>query len=144
FIKPEAEGLRITMPKDRGNTDPIGLSMPVTVAGDFEIIAALEILQAEEPPAGNTSYGVGVLMSVNEKLARVGRLARYKHQAATWDRWATVKGKDQWLNGGKQIKGNAGRLRIKRTQAMMHLQWAPELEGDNFEEVYQFESGPEE
>jgi DNA-directed RNA polymerase subunit RPC12/RpoP len=143
FIKPEIEGLRLTLSRDRGSSAPVGLSMPLTLSGDFEITLAFEILQADEPPIGRMSYGVGLLMSVNE-AARVGRLSRYKHQVATWDRWATVNGERKFLNGGKQVKGQVGRLRLNRTNTILHMGWAPELAGDKFEEVHQFEFGDKE
>lgn len=143
FIKPEAEGLRMTLSRDRASTAPVGLSMPLTLNGNFEITLGFEILQADEPPKGRKSYGVGLLMSINEK-ARVGRLSRDKHQVASWDRWATENGEPKFLNGGKQVEGQIGRLRLKRTNTILHLAWASELAGDKFEQVHQFEFGDEE
>jgi hypothetical protein len=141
FVKPEAEGLRITLPRDRDNYSSVGLSMPLTVEGDFEITSSFEVLQADEPEPGTKTYGLGVLMSVNED-ARVGRLVRAQGwQVATWDRWATVDGKRRFLYGASPARGKAGRLRLKRAGTTLHFLWAPETEGDNFEEISQCEFG---
>jgi DNA-directed RNA polymerase subunit RPC12/RpoP len=137
FIKPEAEGLRITLPKGRDSVESIGLSMALMVGGDFEITLAFEILQAEQPTPA--SYGVGVLMSVNETAGRIGRLERAKRQGITWDRWATIDGERKFQLGAAPCKGKVGRLRLKRTQTTLHFLWAPGLAGDNFEAVHQWE-----
>lgn len=140
FIKVEAEGLRITLPRDRDDFSPVGLSMPLALAGDFEITTAFEILQADEPAPGRLTYGVGVLMSVNE-AARVGYLSRATRQVVTWDRWATVAGKPQFLNGALPCMAKVGRLRLKRTGTTLLFLWAPATEGDNFAEIHQCEFG---
>lgn len=139
FIKPEAEGLRITLPKDRTSVKPVGLSLALAVGGDFEITAAFEILQAEEPPPGRPSYGVGVLLSVNQ-AARVGRLARaLGQQVVSWDHWATVDGKPKFLLGASPGEGQRGRLRLKRDKTTLRFLWSPDLVGDKFEEVHRCE-----
>jgi serine/threonine protein kinase len=141
FIQVEAEGLRISVPRDRDNYKSVGLSMPLTLQGDFEITTAFEILQADEPAPGTKTYGTGVLMSVNED-ARVGRLVRAQGwQVATWDRWATVEGNRKFLYGASPARGKSGRLRLKRAGTTLHFLWAPETEGDNFEEINQCEFG---
>jgi hypothetical protein len=135
-IKGEPEGLRITLPRGRPTIESGGLSMAVTVGGDFEITTSVEILEADEPVSPRR-YGVGVLMSLNEK-ARIGRLVRFKgRQVVSWDHWATVDGKERFLTGGAPVKGNLVRLRLKREKNILHFLWAPGLEGDNFQEVYQ-------
>jgi hypothetical protein len=138
FIKGEPEGLRITLPRGRATIHSGGLALPVHVSGDFEITTAFEILEADEPAKPNR-YGVGVLLSLNEK-ARVGRLVRSKgRQVATWDRWVTVDGKERFLVGAAPAQGNVGRLRLKRTKDLLHFLWAPGLEGDTFQQVHQAE-----
>jgi DNA-directed RNA polymerase subunit RPC12/RpoP len=144
FIKPEAEGLRITLPKDRTSVKPVGLSLALAVGGDFEITAAFEVLKAEEPPPGRPSYGVGVLLSVNQ-AARVGRLARaLGQQVVSWDHWATVDGKPKFLLGASPGEGQRGRLRLKRDKTTLHFLWSPDLVGDTFEEVHRCEFEAEE
>jgi hypothetical protein len=139
FVKTEADGLRLTLPRDRKEFAPVGLSMPLSVQGDFEITVAFEILQADEP--AQSSYGVGVLMSVNE-AARVGRLIRANgKQVVTWDRWATVAGKRQFLTGALPSPAKAGKLRLKRTGTILQFLWSPESAGDSFEEIHQCDFG---
>jgi hypothetical protein len=58
FLKIEGEGLRVTLPKDRNQNAAWGLEMPLSIAGDFEITAALEILDVEEPVPHSRSYGL--------------------------------------------------------------------------------------
>ena len=136
-IKPEAEGLRIGLSKGRDSVESVGLSMPLTVGGDFEITLALEILQAQQPTP--MSYGVGVLMSINESAARIGRLERGQRQVLTWDRWAEVDGERKFQLGAAACKGKVGRLRLKRTQTTLHFLWGPGLAGENFEDVHRWE-----
>jgi hypothetical protein len=136
FIKAEAQGLRITLPRDRTTMDSGGLSMAVAVGGDFEITTGVEILNADVPGSPRR-YGVGVLMSLNEKV-RIGRLVRAQgQQVITWDRWATIDGGQRFLCGAAPGTGNVGRLCFKRSNNVVHFLWAPGLEGDKFEEVHQ-------
>jgi len=141
FIKGEAEGLRITLPRNRDNSKGVVLSMPLEVEGDFEITTAFEILHADEPAPGARSYGVGVLMSLNE-AARIGRLVRAEgKQVVTWDRWEKVDGNPRFLSGALPGMGQVGRLRLQRTGTTLHFLWAPETSGDNFQDFYQCEFG---
>jgi serine/threonine-protein kinase len=144
FVKVEAEGLRISLPGDRDDILPVGLAMPLTVEGDFEITTAFEILQADEPAPGAKTYGVGVLMSVNQS-ARVGCLVRAQgQQVATWDHWATVEGSRRFLSGASPAAAKAGRLRLKRVGTTLHFLWAPETAGDHFEDIHQYDFGDHE
>jgi hypothetical protein len=117
----------------------LGLLLPVSVTGDFEITAAIEILDADEPQPPKKSYGVGVLLSVNEQ-ARVGRLLRPDQQnVISWDHWATVDGQRRLLTGAMPGEGNTGRLRLLRQKGRMHMLWSPGLAGDTFLEAHQFD-----
>jgi hypothetical protein len=141
FVRMEAEGLRITLPRDRTHYGEAGLALPLGIGGDFEITLTFAHLQADEPPPGTLSYGVGLLMSVNE-AARVGRLVRAGgSEVVSWDRWAEVKGKPTFQSGACPATARGGRLRLKRTGTTLRWLWAPETTGDVFEEVYQGELG---
>jgi hypothetical protein len=143
FLKVEPEGLRITLPRDRDNLQTVGLSMALTVGGDFDISTAFEVLQVDAPPPGTRTYGVGLLMSVNE-AARVGRLTRANDwQVATWDRWATVEGKRTFQFRSSPATGKAARLRLQRVGTTLHFLWSPDTAGDTFEEISQCEFGAE-
>lgn len=57
FTKPEAEGLRITLPPEGGPAQPLGLVLQYPVRGDFELEAKFELLNL--PPAA-AKWGAGV------------------------------------------------------------------------------------
>jgi serine/threonine protein kinase len=141
FVKVEAEGLRITLPSTRSDYVPVGFSKKLAIAGDFEISAAFDLLQADVPVPGVPSYGTGLLMSVNE-AARVGRLVRAQGKSVvTWDRWARVQGNRKFLTDAAPCTVTAGRLGLKRTGTVLHFLIAPEHAGENFEDVHQCEFG---
>jgi len=143
FFKPEADGLRVTLPRDRDSLAPLGLSMRPLVQGDFEITATFEILQADEPPPEKPSYGVGALMSVND-TARIGRLARAAGvQVVSWDRWGTREEDRVFLFGASPCNAKVVRLRLTRSGTILSFLWAPEGTGDEFNQFYQCEFGYE-
>jgi hypothetical protein len=119
----------------------MGLTLPLELSGDFEITAAFEVLHAEEPPPVSRSYGIGVLLSVNES-ARVGRLYRARgNRVVTWDHWAGPSDNRRFLLGAAPAKGKSVRLRLKRTNTILRMLWAPGTEGDTFQDIHQFEFG---
>ena len=144
FLKTEAEGLRVTLPRDRRQSDPWRLAMPLNIAGDFEITAALEILGVEEPAPEARSYGLGVLMSLDESV-RIGRLARDNSiQVVTWDRWATVNDQRRFLSGAAPCDAKTLRLRLNRQATTVHFLWAPGTAGENFQQIHECEYGNQE
>jgi len=141
YIKVEAEGLRINVPKNRNEIAPLRLAMPARITGDFEITTTLEILHVEEPPPA--IYGLGVLLSINE-TTRIGRLTRSKgEQVVTWDHWASVQGKRIFRSGASPCPAKVVRLRFKRTATTLHFLWAAEAAGDDFNEIHQVDFGAE-
>jgi hypothetical protein len=141
YLKAEAEGLRVTLPRDRPPVAPLGLSLPLNVAGDFEVTLTLEVVQAEEPSPKARSYGVGVLMSLNQS-ARIGRLARATgNQVVTWDHYATVEGKRKFVFGAAPCEARVVRLQLKRTDQTLHFLWAPQATGGTFQEFHAHEFG---
>jgi hypothetical protein len=144
FVKVEGEGLRITLPRDRGSAFyPAGFSMPVQIEGDFEITLALEIIQADSPVHGARSYGVGVLLSLNE-IARIGLLERAGGTVVSWDRWDTAHGTREFRNGASPSTSQKGRIRLKRTNNSLSFLWSPEYEGDQFQQISVYDFGGEE
>jgi hypothetical protein len=67
LIQPQAGGLRITLPANRGAGDGVGVSPRCAASGDFEIRVAYELLSVEPPNAG---YGSGVFLYVALKSDR--------------------------------------------------------------------------
>ncbi|HMC88522.1 MAG TPA: protein kinase, partial [Gemmataceae bacterium] len=56
FVRPEPQGLRITLPAQRDKTDPVGIATSARIVGDFDITAGYEILSVQRP---RTGAGVG-------------------------------------------------------------------------------------
>src|SRR4051794_39190775 len=48
-IKETTEGVQFTLPKDRDNQKPVGLSFSVQLPGDFDVVASVQIIEAEVP-----------------------------------------------------------------------------------------------
>jgi serine/threonine protein kinase len=139
FVRMQAEGLRITLPRDRTLYGEAGLALPLGIGGDFDITLTFANLRTDEPPPRTPSYGVGLLMSLNDTV-RMGRLVRADgSEVVTWDRWVVVRGKPTFLSGASPTTARAGRLCLKRTGATLRWLWAHELMGDAFEEIYQCE-----
>ncbi len=140
FVKTEAEGLRITLPKDRQNLAQVGFAIDRQVRGDFEVTATFEIVQVEEPRAG---YGAGVILGVDDR-ARVGRLVRPQgEQLILWDFWPVVDGVRKMEGNALPCIATSGRMRLKRTGAILHFQWSPGTSGEDFEEIHQIDYGAE-
>jgi hypothetical protein len=74
-IKTENEGLRITLPAERGQHFLSEINANIVIAGDFEFTATYEILSAAAPLMG---YGVGVNLTVStaEPSKKFGKLCR--------------------------------------------------------------------
>ena len=142
LVQKEAEGLRITLPKDRPEREPVGVTLSRVVPGDFEITATVEIVEVDEPPVA--SFGAGILMTVDE-TARLGRLARAKgRQVAFWDQWLFEAGKDPKLIGNAMpCTSNVVRLRMKRAGTTLSYLWAPDIVGDEFELMHESEYRPD-
>src|SRR5438128_2650508 len=51
-VKPEPEGLRITLPAKQKNPDAVGVAPKFSIKGDVEITVGYEILQADQPKEG--------------------------------------------------------------------------------------------
>ena len=142
WIREDPAGLRITLPAGRKNFWSGGLSLPVSVPGDFEITTTFEILQAEVPPDG---YGSGVLLAVNQnEVARVGSIVLPTgEQVIRCDR-LNVGGNRGEVGDLFPRQAKAGKLRLKRTESILHFLWAPDDRGEDFEEIYHCEFGTQE
>src|SRR5947209_4616164 len=55
-IEPEKAGLRIKLPANRAQKDPVGVVLDHPLKGDFEITAGYEIVHLDRPTDG---WGVG-------------------------------------------------------------------------------------
>jgi hypothetical protein len=137
FVQSEPDGLRITLPKKRGNFSPVAVATRTAVTGDFEITATLEILAAEQPKDG---FGVGTTMFINKadspkEGATIGRLLRPSGKdVVLWDMGFGKKGKDlQFDMDTRPSTDKIFRLRLKRTGAELSYLFGKGIDGDQFE-----------
>jgi len=146
FAKEEGEGLRITLPKDRKYRAPVGLRTNLPVQGNFEITAAIQILEAESPTQG---FGVGVTVYVQKVQPRDegATLCRFVRaggkQILFWDRSIVRPGEETKFDGGSApCTATEFRLRLKRTGTTLRYLWAPGTSGDDgFQEIHKLDFG---
>jgi hypothetical protein len=146
LVKPEAEGLRVTIPKPRIHPwGGVGVRSVATMHGDFEVTATYEILQAETPPTG---YGVGVALRLRKKepSAEIATLCRMVRADGVpivlWDKTTVAAdGKPHIEQGRAHCPAATGRLRVKRTGSVWHYLHAPGATAGEFEEIHQCDFG---
>jgi hypothetical protein len=143
FVRSEAEGLRITLPKDRAPLTALDIATRFGLHGDFEVTTTFEILHAEAPATG---FGVGVLMSVRKtepphEGASIARLVRAPgKEVLFWDRsYAGPDGKLKFEGRTAPVAATRGQLRLKRTETILHYLWAAGMTG--FEEIHKVNYG---
>jgi len=145
LVRPEAKGLRITLPADRPQTDPVGLELTSTIKGHCEITVGYEILQAERPKAG---YGVGFEFFVETATpTREGlglyRVVRAKEgEVYMVSRNTTENGKRQYKQKYVPAASRSGWLRLTRTGTEATL-LAAEADSDDFRELCRYDLGAE-
>lgn len=141
-VKPEEEGLRITLPATRTKAAPVGVVAGLSLSGDFEITGRYQLIFADQPTRGN---GVGVALNLASnsglrKFAKVGQFHRPAEKnvflTEYWD-------KDQ--PGSYQLRSvptevRSGQLRLVRERSLLRFLVAEGLEGD-FQEIWQVEFG---
>jgi WD40 repeat protein len=145
-IKPEDEGLRITLPANRKRTDMVGVSMDCDVKGNFEITVGYDLLRANQPMKG---HGVGLELYITTATQRPEGLGFY--------RMARVKEGDVYLStrmttskdGAKQYKhevsptsSRSGQLRLTRDGENVAF-WVAEGPMGAFRKLFVNHVGPE-
>ncbi len=135
--RPEAEGLRITLPANRPVNHPVEVVTAFSVSGDFEITGTYHLLSASQPAKG---YGVGVALNIADndarnKFAKVARSMVVKDGSVFQSEfWIKAPTRDyQWRK--KPTDSRIGQLRLVRVGASLQFLAADGLEG-NFEEIY--------
>jgi hypothetical protein len=143
FYHFEPEGLRITLPSTWIHPwGGVGFRTFVSIPGDFDVTAGIEILHADWPKGG---YGVGVCLYAAQTGgagASVCRLVRARGERLLWDVSGLVPGPKiarEAEEGTEPCMDKVGRLRLQRTGSTMRYLWSQELTGDNFAEFHQCE-----
>lgn len=143
-VKSEGRGLRITIPADHVNAQPVGLVANVGVRGDFEITMEYEIIKVD-PPTKGSGAGVGIYITmVSETIdaATISRMARPNGDSFVNAHRATtpVGEKRKHTSEGSPVSAPSGKLRLVRTGKMLSYQHAVG-ESSDFREIRQSELG---
>ena len=77
-VQTEPRGLRIALPADHPNKQPVGLVAAIGARGDFEITMDFDLLQVDKPTTG---YGAGVSIYIataapTKEAATLARVVR--------------------------------------------------------------------
>ena len=145
LIRPEEEGLRITLPQNRRRTDYAGVLLPYPLQGDFEITTGYEILHANRPEQG---HGVGFSLYLTTATALRGglgfeRLSRSNEGEVflSTRMTTTPDGNEQYHHNFHETTSKSGRLRLVRTGAEVSF-FAADGAGE-FRKVFVNHLGPE-
>ena len=141
-IRPEPDGLRIALPKDRPGQFMGGLDLVTKLTGDCEITAAVELLEAERPKTDEPSR-VGVFLAANQ-AARVGQLMEMNESDMVWERFTAPDGTKAYIGGGEPSSEKLRRLRLRRAGSVMHFLWSSATDGEDFREIGECEFGTRE
>jgi Protein of unknown function (DUF1583) len=148
LVKPEPEGLRITVPADRKEGGPVGIRTRRPFKGDFEITTSYEILQVERPRG--KSVGVGIELYAitdtpgNDAVSLTWLVGRGGNEVYVSSAHTTTPDGKRKHEGGKPVPGKtrSGRLRMTRAGTVVTF-WAAEGTEGQFQQLYQHDLGPE-
>jgi hypothetical protein len=135
YVHPEAEGLRVTLHRDDPLHPRVTTETESSLRGDFEITLTYEILEAEPPPEGDSSFGVGIMLTVNGN-ARLGWFARPGKRVVLWDRPGSA-GHRVLEDDTAPIHDPAGRLRLSRRGKTLRFLWSSQRNGEKFDLIHQ-------
>jgi hypothetical protein len=132
-------GLRVTLPADHVNSQPVGLVTTFGVQGDFEITMDFELLDVPNPVSGKGGPGVSlyiIMVSPTKEAATIGCWrGKDGDQGLTSHRATTPPdGKRQHSTEFAAISASSGKLRLVRSGKTLSFQFAP---GDS-EQFQQF------
>ena len=145
YCKPEAEGLRVSLPPNREHPWPVGVRLSFPLQGDCEITASYEVLKADRPASG---YGVGATLYIvadgpAKKAAMVGWLNRPEGSGYICDFNRTnALGKRQFKRNPFSSEVQSGKLRLVRSGSWVSYQVA-EPGASEFRELQKVDFGTE-
>jgi hypothetical protein len=143
-IKPDAEGLRMTLPEKQEKPDRIGLKTKFGVRGDFTIAASYQILDAPRPQRG---AGVGFLLYLVADTATESGFAFFRVQRVEeGDSYVCSRRTPLPERGQRKTEdevlpaaGASGQLRVTRTGSEIIVSVTEE--GDAERELRRYEFG---
>ncbi len=145
-IRRDDEGLRVTLPAPRKGRDVAGVTLPMRVAGDFEITTGYELLEANRPTAG---HGVGFELSLTIDTPRrqslgFSRLTRVKEGDVYWSARVTTdeNDKQQYQHKSSSTNARSGRMRLVRSGEVVTY-WAADGASGVFQRLFDQHLGTE-
>ena len=150
WIKPEAEGVRITLPPGCNVPGAVGLTLREPIHGDFEITTGYEIVQVGVPTAG-FGAGFAIYLRTNTPTRETVEFFHIVRPSGSevyaCARITTLDGRRATPPNvdvtDQPVPGKAGQLRITRVGAQAFLS-AAGPDSSDFKRLYQFELGNEE
>ncbi|MCI0682868.1 MAG: hypothetical protein L0Y71_12265 [Gemmataceae bacterium] len=147
FVKADAEGLHITLPKDYKHPfGGVGVRTTFGVRGDFEITTTAEILEADVPPPG--AYGVGVTLRLEKAdpspdFVNLARMVKPNGmELLLWEESIGPMNENRKIQAGyAPCADKVVTLRLKRTATTLQFMWAPGAAPDEFHEIKAIEFG---
>ncbi len=144
-VRRSKAGLRIRMPVSPATEPSAGVEVPVSVTGNFEIIAGYELIDVPEPPRG---FGAGASLTLSCRNGMWTSLQRVVQHGvgdvcvahiATPDSQGKLSHFAQAVGGG----GRRGSLRLRRLNSTLHFAVADDDSSD-FREICRREFSAEE
>jgi serine/threonine protein kinase len=134
-FKPEAEGLRVTLPATRPVNYPVAVATTFALTGDFEITGTYELLSATQPASG---YGVGVSLNLadddaRKKFAKAGRIL-LPTVGSVFEAQHWTNEPHSYQEQTRPTDSRVGQLRLVRKGSSLRYLAADGLTGD-FQEV---------
>ncbi len=140
-VRPENEGLRITLPVPRPSKDPVGVALQFPLVGDFEITASYELLSAQRPATGS-GLAVALNLAVHNpyKFTKLGRFVR-PNEGNVYLAERHFRGPPpdtKWET--EPTEARRGQLRVDRKGSTLRY-FAADEPGNAFRQIYQADFG---
>lgn len=146
LIRPDRQGLRITLPPEHGMKPAVGIALHSAIKGDFEATVEFEIVQIDTPK-GNKGAGVTLYLTMashTKEAATMGcvkgsddKLAFFTHRATT----PLGEKRKHILGESLPTQSKTGKLRFERIGPVLHYSVAEEDSLTKFEEIFEQELG---
>jgi RNA polymerase sigma factor (sigma-70 family) len=143
LCKPENEGLRITLPAERPDKQPVGVRLQFPLSGDFEITATYESLSSV-PASGPGAWQAGVALNLSvandysKPFAKIGRFSLpQRGNRFVVETWNKEKPNQQFWKE-YPAPSRTGKLRMVREGSTLSYQ-AADGPGDDFREIHKGE-----